>query len=223
MLPANVVFSPENGFKDTTLTISVEARFQNYDALDDPLVVVFSKTENKITAQLPLEIIDSQTNTYSASFEIQTTTTSIENYMVNVIYSHKAGLYIQKELSIKGFSNSRPQLISVNNPASVSRPTSGTKPVIFTAKATDADGQNTLEGVYMRLISQVSGEVSASPFTMYDDGTTAGDAIANDSTFTLALQINPANQLETYNIHYYAVDKGGLISDTLKTTFSIVE
>src|SRR5690554_7466099 len=36
----------------------------------------------------------------------------------------------------------------------------------FTAKATDADGHNTLEGVYMRLISQVSGEVSASPFTM---------------------------------------------------------
>lgn len=223
MVPASVVFTPENGFKDTTLTITLEAGFQNHDALDNPRVVVFSKPGNKITAELPLEKKDSQTNTYFATFEIQTTTTSIEDYIVNVIYSHKAGLYIQKELNIKGFSNSRPQLISVDNPVSVSRPISGTKPVVFTAKATDADGQNTLQGVYMRLISQVSGEVSASPFTMYDDGTTAGDAVANDSTFTITLQINSDNQLETYNIHYYAVDKGGLVSDTLKTTFSIVE
>lgn len=220
--PEEIVFLPEYGFKDTTITGLVEARFENHKNLDEPKVVVINESGEIIDEQ-PLEYVDSRTNLYAASFSINTNTTAFEKYVINIIYSQSKVLYIQKNLNVIGFSNAKPRLLSVNNPTSVSRPAAGTIPVTFTAKATDDDGQNTLEAVYMGLISQTSGEVAGSPFEMFDDGSSGGDLIASDSTFTLTLEINSSNQLQTYDIHYFAIDKGGLVSDTVKTTFSIVE
>ena len=221
--PTDILFSSDQGFTDTLINVSVEARFRNHEALIKPFVTLSKSGAAEIIDKVPLEYVDSRTDLYSAGFTLTTTTTSFEDYLVNMIYDEKRGNYAQTRIQIRGFSNARPELLYATNPDSVSRPETGTTPVTFTAKATDNDGQETIEGVYMRLISQVSGEVGSSPFELYDDGTSGEDEVAKDSIYTLTLEIDPTRQLQTYDIHYYAVDKGGLVSDTIKTTFSIVE
>ena len=221
--PNEVIFTASgDGFKDTTLTISIQAQI-NLDSLASDIgYVVRNKDTEEVFTQGELTKTDFG---YFGNFDIETSTTSFENYFVEVYAFDEFGdgNYYQSELSIRGASNEPPVILWADNPAEVPRPASGTTTVSFTAKATDPEGQHTIEGVFMRLISQVSGEVDASPFRMYDNGSAGSDQVAQDSVFTVSFNIASTNNLETYDIEYYAVDLGGLVSDTVRTTFSIVE
>lgn len=219
--PNEIVFTQDQGFADTTITITVNASFSQPFNTNVPLVVIHNKQSNEIVNEQPMTPTDSGNNSYFSEVEISTTTTSFEHYIVNLIYDEESGNYAQTFVSVNGFSNAPPVILETYNPPTASLPSAGTKPIAFTAKVTDADGQTTLEGVYLDLISQVTGAVNQ--FELFDDGTSGNDAVANDSTFTVTLEIDPTRQLQSYDIHYFAIDKGGLSSDTIKTTFSIVE
>ena len=225
--PNSVVFSSAtDGFKDTTLTFNINAGIQNVDLVEEMGFVLRDRETEQIIEQGELlESLAGQGSFYGANFQIETTTTSFEEYSVEV-YAYDefgSGNYFQSGIVIEGASNEVPVILWANNPSEVQRPTSGTTLVSFTAKATDPEGQNSIDGVFMRLISQVSGEVSNSPFRMYDDGSSGSDQIAQDSVFTVSFNIDPTNKLETYDIEYFAIDLAGLVSDTVRTTFSIVE
>jgi hypothetical protein len=68
-------------------------------------------------------------------------------------------------------------------------------------------------------------EVQGSPFEMFDDGSTFDDDVASDSIYTWSLPVEPTNNNPNrdFNIEFYALDEGGLSSDTIRTTFSIRE
>ncbi len=222
--PNDVDFSSSDGFKDTTLTISVLSTIENvteettlgYAVRDKSTLVLIS--EGELTTA-------SEADVYGIDLSLETTTTSFEELIAEV-YAYNpdgSGNFFQTAISISGFSNNPPEILEANNPEEVQRPSSGETSVSFTAKTTDADGQHSIEGVYLRLISQTSGEVSGSPFQLFDNGSSQGDETPSDSVYTTSFSISPTNQLQTYDILYYAVDKGGLVSDTVKTTFSIIE
>lgn len=222
--PSSVVFIPNDGFKDTTLSIYIEATIENVSEETIFGYTIRDKASQELISSGELAA-ETRADVFRTETGLETTTTSFENYIVEAYAYNEGGSgnFIQTPISIRGFSNNKPEILEANNPQEVQRPSSGQTTVLFTAKTTDKDGQNSIEGVFLRLISQVSGEVSGSPFQLFDNGSSQGDVAANDSVFTRSFSINSTNQLQTYDILYYAVDKGGLVSDTAKTTFSIVE
>lgn len=225
--PQTVQFSAENdGFKDdTTLTISVIINTVNTPDDEPPAYVLSDKETGDEVATGNFEIIDPGSGNFRIDLSITTSTTSFEQYIINAytMSENVGGNFAQTSFRIIGISNNPPDILEINNPDEIQRPASGNQTVRFAARVTDEDGQDTIENVFMRLISQTSGEVGNSPFLLYDNGIDGGDEVENDSLYTLTFEINDQNQPDTYFLEYFAIDQGGLVSDTVTSTFSIIE
>ncbi|MFD2532229.1 hypothetical protein [Gracilimonas halophila] len=225
--PKNVEFTvEEDGFKDdTTITVEVFVSTINISNDQPPLYIMADKGSGTEIAAGTFDIINSENGDFRIEIPIETSTTSFEEFIINAFPSSNTGVgnFAQASFEISGISNNAPVILETDNPDEIQLPSSGNQNVTFTAKVTDEDGQNTIENVFMRLISKTNGEVGNSPFPLYDDGTNGGDEIANDSLFTLTFQINEQNQSDTYFLEYFAIDQGGLVSDTVTSTFSIIE
>lgn len=223
--PNEINFTSADGFKDTTLTIALEATIENITEESTLGYAIRDKSTLILVTEGEL-VSGNDADVYEVDLEIETTTTSFEELMVEV-YAYNpngSGNFFQVPISISGFSNNAPEILEVNNPDTLIRPESGEIIARFTSKVRDLDGQNSIDQVLVRVINQSSGEVSGSPFLMLDDGT-SGDLTANDSTYTWALPVTPTdtNPNRDFDIEYFAIDLGGLVSDTLRTTFSIRE
>ncbi len=222
--PQEITFIPTDGFKDTTITILVEAIIENVSSVTPPGYAIRDRYTSEFIASGELISDDNSVN-HRADIRISTTTTSFEEYLVEV-YAYNSsgnGNFYQRFLSIDGFSNSRPEITETNSPGTIVRPTSGEIPAIFTAKVTDADGDNTISRVFLRVIDQTSGEVTGSPFDMADDGTSLGDQTANDFIYTWSLPVTQTSGIQDrdFDIEFFALDQGGIYSDTVRTTFQI--
>ncbi|MEQ8525509.1 hypothetical protein [Gracilimonas sp.] len=224
--PQNVQFtSGTDGVKDTTVVVSFTAITQNLADGVLPTITITDRVSEQVVLHQNMDGTSSD-DEYQLEIPFETKTTFFLDYKVNVIVEESDGSdfnYATASLKITGFSEVRPEILSAQNPETVQRPSSGTNLYRFTAKVTDEEGIDTIEGVFVRIFNRSSGEVNSSPFTLYDDGENGEDISASDSVFTAAFPVNSGSQLQTFDLHYYAIDKGGLVSDTVKTTFSIVE
>lgn len=224
--PTSIEFTmKEDGFKDTTITVELYSMILNGADSDNVLYAFSDKSSGEVVAEGELTSLESPEFNYSAEVDIETTTTSSGNYTVSVFFENNPSVYAQTGFSSQGFSNDRPEILKTAGPNLINRPSSGQIPAVFTAKVTDADGQETIDQVYIRVINQASGEVEGSPFQMFDDGTTYNDSTANDSIYTWSQNITPTDQNpdRDFNIEFYAIDQAGLSSDTVRTTFRIRE
>lgn len=223
--PGEIQFNAADGFKDTTVTIMISATIENVPESTTPGYVIRDKENGTLISSGELSF-DSG-NMYVEPSNLNLTTTSFEEYIVEVFAydSFGKGNYFQKTLSVIGFSNNKPVILETNNEDEIVRPSSGQVTAFFTAKVKDDDGQASIDRVLMRIIDLVAGEPEESPYLMFDDGVSLGDAVANDSVFTFSLPVTPTDNRPNreFNIEYFAIDKGGLISDTVRTTFRIVE
>ena len=223
VIPGDVEFQATDGFKDTTLTFAINAAFNNLGN-NIPHYVVRNKETEKILTEDILTYTDFG---HVGNFQISTTTTSYEDYFVEIyVYDEEAqGNYYQTSISIRGLSNNRPVITDTTSPGTIIRPSSGETLAVFTATVTDADGDNTIDRVFLRIIDQTSGEVEGSPFLMSDNGSSLGDETADDQIYTWSYGVpgNPDSGIidRDYDIEFFALDKGGLYSDTLRTTFHI--
>ncbi len=225
--PSFVEFTlQEDGFKDTTITIEFYTLIADQLDSDIPEYAISEKSSGDIIAEGELTFVDSRQYNFTAKANILTTTTSFDDYIVNIFFRNNPQIYAQTIFGVEGFSNVNPKILSIENKKEIQIPSSGKTPIQFKAKVTDAEGQSTIQGVYMRLISRSTGEVGGSPFQLLDDGQpsgNSGDETAQDSVFTLTLEITSANNPDFYDLEYYAIDKGDLVSDTLKRTLQIKE
>ncbi len=222
--PERFNFIASDGFKDTTLTITVSATIENVDIETSPGYVIRDKRSSALISNGELSE-GSQTDNFTADINLETTTTSFEEFLIEV-YAYNgtgSGNFFQSSISIEGFSNNRPVVLEVNNPDTVVRPQTGELNPLFTAKVVDGDGNATLDRVLMRIIDLEVGEPPESPYQMANDGVSFGDVSASDSIFTFSFTVTQTENRpdRDFNIEYFAIDKGGLISDTVKTTFSI--
>ncbi|MEX0723949.1 MAG: hypothetical protein WD357_03395 [Gracilimonas sp.] len=225
--PQNINFDPEtDGFKDTTLTIGIYVSTINTsDDLPPRFIITDKATGEEISSgNFDKDLTDSRTGNFGVQVELETATTSFSEYIINAfpMVESRQGNFAQTTFKVTGISNNPPEILEINNPSEVQIPASGTQSVSFIAKVTDRDGQDTIEEVFMRLISRSTGEVD-SPFPLYDDGTQGGDITPNDSLYTLTFSIDNENQPDTYDLEYYAIDEAGLSSDTTSSTFRITE
>lgn len=218
--PNTVTFQEEtDGYKDTTITFNVSITPVD---LAESVSLSYAVIHQRNRSVLMNGDLVPDGNKYSTTFNINTRTTSVLDLIieVNAFNEDGARTFAQSYVEIVGFSNAAPVILFAENPETVPLPDQGSKVVNFTAKVTDEDGQNTIDGVFLRLISRASGEVAGSPFPLADNGAQE-DAVAADSVYTASFTINPNNNPQTYDVLYYATDIGGLVSDTTRTTFRI--
>ncbi len=222
--PAMVQFSLEtDGYRDTTLVVTLSAEIQLHGSSEEPGFVVTNLSNREIVSSGKL--VGSGSDLFSTDFELSTSTTQFQNYSVQVFAFDEFGNSNSAEHSIelRGFSNSRPQILAVDNPEEINRPASGEIITQFTAKVTDLDGQDTIDRVLVRIIDLLGAEVPDSPFQMFDDGMTYEDVAASDSLYSITFPIAaiPDRASQTFFIEYFAIDQGGIYSDTTRTTFKI--
>ena len=221
--PNLITFLPEDGFKDTTIQVMVKSSIQNLNEETEFGYVVIDKSNQESVYNGELSII-AASDSLIATIPIALTTTSFKNYLIEVYAYDKAGNgnYIHTSLSVTGISTSKPVITNTTSPGTITRPETGAIPAVFTATVTDEDGDETITGVFIRVI-QNGNDVQGSPFSMSDDGSTLGDTTSNDLTFTWSQDITPAatNPDRDFNIEFYALDVSGLSSDTVRTTFQI--
>lgn len=222
--PAVVQFTLENdGYKDTTVTINLSATIDLNGSSENPTYVVSLPSTREIITSGNLN--SSGGTLFQTNIDFETSTTQFSNYLVQVFAFADNGnsTYAEKNIELIGFSNSRPHIIEVNNPAEVNRPSDGEIFTQFTAKVTDLDGQTTIDRVLVRILDILGADVPDSPFEMFDDGTTYSDVAASDSVYSITFPIAaiPGRETQSFFIEYFAIDQGGIYSDTTRTTFKI--
>jgi hypothetical protein len=222
--PAILQFSlDEDGYKDTTLTVSLNSEITLNGSQEQPSFVVTNLSNREVVSAGDLNSISG--SNYAVDFELNTSTTQFQNFLVQVFAFDEFGNTNSAEHAIEliGFSNARPQILMVDNPAEINRPSSGEIITQFTAKATDLDGQDTIDRVLVRIIDILGSEVPDSPFQMFDDGINYNDVAANDSVYSITFPIAAIEDrmTQSFFIEYFAIDQGGIYSDTTRTTFKI--
>jgi len=225
--PTEVTFNVEmDGFKDTTLQFTLYAQLHNSELLEylgyiirEPrtgVILLEEQLSTPVSDPLPIEV--------QGTFSWETSTTNFEQLLVELYALDRYGYGIQHQatLSIEGIASSPPQIIWVNNPGSVEIPTgSTTLNIPFQAKVTDPDGQETLDRVFIAFENEDGSILIPNPNILTDTGTGL-DEVAGDSVFTITFSVNSSNSPQNRTVLYYARDKAGLFSDTLKSTFNII-
>ena len=225
--PTDVNFDVEmDGFKDTTLQFTLYAQLHNSDLLDYLGYIIREPRTGVILLQeqLPTPVSDPLPIEIQGTFNWETSTTNFEQLLVELYALDRYGYGIQHQatLTIEGIASSPPQIIWVNNPGSVEIPTGSTTLTIpFKAKVTDPDGQETLDRVFIAFENEDGSILVPNPNILTDTGTGL-DEVAGDSVFTITFSVNSSNSPQNRTVLYYARDKAGLFSDTLKSTFNII-
>ena len=226
--PGQIIFNAQqDGQKDTTVVLSLSVNGFNFEGDSLPYYSIFLDDENLPSIQGAFNKSSVLANTFEANVSILTSTIVFKTYTVLATPTLNGNNknYAQSVISQTGVPINAPQILEVNNPDTLVRPQSGSITAFFTSKVADIDGQNNLEKVFIRIIDREVGEVQGSPFEMFDDGINNEDQIANDSVFTFSLPVTPTNNRPNrdFDIEYFAKDKSGLTTDTVKTIFIIRE
>lgn len=230
--PKEITFSNADGVKDTTVQVSIYATLSNQISNDSfPRFTVKDVSGDTLIVKGKLDQFNKTADRFEGTADIPLNTTDIRSLAVYV-YAVELGdntNWIKHELNIQGYSSSPPTIIEASNPDTVQIPNDGSViPVSFTAKVTDVDGQKTIDRVLMNIIDENGNSLSSQPFRLYDDGQHAdsrssGDQVAGDSVYTRRFYVDSTNSAVSHTVHYFAKDKGGLVSDTVTTTFTLVK
>ncbi|MBO6621162.1 MAG: hypothetical protein JJ892_02965 [Balneola sp.] len=226
--PSDINFDPQlDGQKDTTLTFNITVDGFNFGVDSVPYYSIFVGNEDLPSLQRKFPVNFSPITTFQTSISIETNTINFENYtiIVSPTLSGSNTNYAQSIVKQTGVAINAPEILEVVNPDTIQRPAEGQTLVFFEAKVRDSDGQSNLDRVLIRIIDHEVGEAQGSPFEMFDDGSSNNDRVANDSLYTYSLPVTQTNNRPNrdFDIEYFAIDKSGLVSDTVRTTFSIRE
>jgi len=226
--PANISFDPLiDGQKDTTVTFDISITGNNFDDDMVPYYSIFLLGEDLPSFQGNMAVNQSSLTTFVAAVSIPTNTIEFETYTILVTPTIEGNNsnYAQAVVRQTGVPINAPEILEVNNPEEVEIPSgSNTTTVLFTAKVQDIDGQSNIDKVFLNFRNIDGSILSDTPFEMLDDGNNAsGDLVASDSVFTSTFVINSSNTPNNRTALYWAIDQSGLSSDTLETTFNIVD
>ncbi|OAN64213.1 hypothetical protein A8B79_12765 [Balneola sp. EhC07] len=230
--PSTISFDPEtDGQKDTTLTLDVTVYGFNFEVDSVPYYSVFLGDDENPILQDKFLVNFSPITTFQASIPIETNTIDFETYTLLITPSLDGNNknFAQSIIQQIGVPINPPEIIEVNNPEEVEIPSgSNVTRVLFTAKVFDPDGQENLDRVFIDFINEDGSILTPDPNILLDDGdnsssTSSGDATASDSVYTIQFFIDSSNTPNNRTARYYALDKSGLSSDTLTTTFNIVD
>ncbi|MCL4511591.1 MAG: hypothetical protein M1470_11035 [Bacteroidetes bacterium] len=208
--------------------------------ISDSFQVVLSSTQNfayldvKVENDSGMTLNDVSYSTAAGRLVSGTITTAFSNvYVGDITYTFTAynkqaspGDFAIKLVRLFNSKNQAPVIDSVSVPDSVQiDPTSN---VVFNLYAFvhDAAGLSNIAKVYFNTTKPDGTPSSGNPFMMYDDGGASGapgddDAVANNGTYTLAIQLPPGTAIGTYGFTFYAVDRSGLSSTPISRNIKV--
>jgi hypothetical protein len=230
--PSEITFDPEtDGQKDTTLNLNITVNGFNFGVDSVPYYSVFVGNEDFPSIQEKFPVNFSPITTFQTSIPIVTNTIDFETYtlLITPSLSGNNQNFAQAIITQTGVPINAPEILEVNNPAEVEIPNDDSQVrVRFTAKVIDQDGQNNIDRVFIEFVNEDGSVLIPDPNILYDDGintsnTERGDLVANDSVYTIQFFINSSNTPTNRIVNYFAIDKSGLRSDTLKLPFNLVD
>lgn len=230
--PTEISFDPQrDGQKDTTLILNVTVDGFNFDVDSVPYYSVFLGDTESPFIQKKFPVNFSPLTTFQTSIPVSTNTVIFETYTLVITPSLSGNNqnFAQAIIRQTGVPINPPEILEVNNPEEVEIPSgSDVTRVLFTAKVTDADGQDNLDRVFIDFVNEDGSILTPDPNILLDDGNNSnsngsGDATASDSVYTIQFFVDSSNTPNNRTARYYALDKSGLSSDTLTTTFNIVD
>lgn len=226
--PSDLTFDPAlDGQKDTTITFDLNVKGFNFESDAVPYYSIFIGDQDIASIQGKFLVNFIPLTTFTANIPISTNTIEFETYTILVTPTLDGDNqnYTQAVVRQRGVPINAPEILEVNNPSEVEIPSgSNTTTVLFTAKVKDLDGQSNIDRVLLNFRNEGGSLLSESPFDMFDNGTnSSGDITASDSVFTTTFIINSSNTPNNRTALYWAIDKSGLSSDTVETTFNLVD
>jgi hypothetical protein len=217
----------DDGFKDTTLIFQVFTQIHNSEWIDHFGMNIKYPRTSEILEQIPLPTPtpDNLPIDFSTTFSWQTNTINFEEFVLELYALDVFGYGIshQATIQIDGIASDPPVILWAENPSPVEIPTDDTTVNIpFKAKVTDPDGQNTIDRVFILFENEDGSLLVPTPNILTDTGLGLDEA-AGDSVYTITFSINKSNTAQNRTVLYYALDKAGLSSDTVRTSFNLIE
>lgn len=224
IIPNELQFDPAEGIRDTTVTIQIIAQSRPGQMPVNPSFSVRRQGLSEAFRQGPLTM--NQDGSLTGEFTFNTATNNSLELTVFVFDAPQEGVLsntLQRRLIQTGFTTQPPQIINFDHPSVVTIPTEGTVAFRFETEVFHPEGQENILSVLLELFDSAGNLLGGEPFLMLDDGDVqnSGDLDAGDGIFTRAFSIGPGNQPEVYDVRTYALDRHGLSSDTLTSTFTI--
>ncbi len=218
LTPNPVAFEPTDGVRDTTVELSVSV---SADGVPDAAPVFHWYVAGVAGAPETVALTyNNGTDRWEALVPLELTTTTLAEYRTYVLVPGSAASNrVEAVLPVQGFTAGVPLLESVQAPATVRIPASGSQPFSLAATVSHPNGLSALFRVVVSIRGGNGQALPGSPFTLFDDGGGAsGDPTAGDGTFTRRFTVASTNMPDTYTLRFWALDKAGQSSDTLSAT-----
>lgn len=150
----------------------------------------------------------------------------IGNFQLSVDGYHEAGSpsnTVRRQVGV--FRSSRAPIISdLAAPDTINLPPPGeVSLILMSIAAADSDGLGDIRDVYFRNLDSPTD--TTRKFILLDDGHptgASGDSIANDGTFSIIVQLPSSTPAATYRFSFEAVDRSGLVSNTILHPLTIL-
>jgi len=227
--PDSIQFNAnEDRVTDTTITFNLVAAVNSeFHDNETPQFSVFNRDSLSQPVNTgAMESFNEGTRRFEGSFQLKLRTTDIKNYLVYAYFFNENGQgnRAQHKLIVRGMAQNPPEILDTANPDTVIIPGNpdDVTNVRFMAEVVDPEGQDNIERVLVDIVTPSGTLAGGEPFRMFDDGQPeSGDSVASDSVFTSTFSINANNNPQDYTLRYYAFDKTGLASDTVRTSFTL--
>lgn len=226
LTPSRVDFIPTDTVKDTVVQVGVSIRLASGTTQTTPYLLVVDTSTDDVVYDGPMTGI-TVADQFNHMLPIETTTTTLTDYRVNVIVIENGQPISNKvigRIRVNGFSTGRTLVQFQQTPASVQIPVSGDQTFDLKAKVSHPNGNALIQTVNVIIRGANGIALSGSPFQLFDNGLVNdnGDVAAGDSLFTRRFVIGSSNTPDTYSLRYYAIDRFGVSSDTLSATMRFV-
>jgi hypothetical protein len=164
-------------------------------------------TEAAYAGDISFTIERSASGVYYIEMYAQGTTSLVSN-------SIQVSLHVAK-------NNSLPHLSNLSAPDTLIRPSTGYELLFFAVTVSDSDGLADIDRIFFRSL------ISSNPDfqqPMFDDGrvTVTGDSLAGDGRYSRLLALDSTATLGTKLFRFYALDKSGVIGDSLDHTMIVI-
>lgn len=210
----------EDGISDGRISVDFTVQVKAEDADGSVDRVVFLLRPPTIGRQ-PLaseRLNSSSAGLYELTHQVRLVAGETGNYSLVVYAVDDTGLLSNRMVGTFTlvYEGNPPVIDSLDVPAVIQRPASGTQNVVFAAYVSDPEGLENITSVVFWNVNN-----PGLTFNLYDDGEGGGDAVAGDGRFTTTVQINSNNATGVNRFAFQATDRARLKSNVVEAEVTI--
>jgi hypothetical protein len=208
------------------INITLKARVTSIDPVGS-VIAKIKTPQDSVLADVSLSF---DGTFYSANYTKQLDCWLVGDYKVEFLAETNGGLKSNMVVGNFGILNpnsSKPVISLIYAPDSLQRPpVNVTVPVFLKVFVNDPDGICDIQKTYYNTYLPNGNPSSGNPFSMYDDGDVLPfhcDTIAYDGKYSALIGIPSTALLGDYTFKFTAMDRSGIVSDTLYKIIRVYE